>query len=158
MPSVKDLVLTVSRDSQKRVGVEIAYSLAFTDDERAANVEVIELVFLFERRGLTDRFFLQHFASSGTAGIDHTVGGSFDAEDALIALLHEGGQRVDAIGATSSAPVPRSVKRLLTTDELAKLTQVGRENPYAVVFAYPRTISGDFQMTSVDIDIGDPGE
>lgn len=157
MPSVKDLVLTVSRDSQKRVGVEIAYSLAFTDAERAANIEFMELVYLHERRGLTDRYFLQRF-TSGNLGPDHTVGAAFDTEDALIALLYEGVHHVDAVGAKSSEPVPRSVKRLLTADEQAKLTQLGREHPFAVVFAYPLMISGDVQMTSVDIDVGDPGE
>jgi hypothetical protein len=157
MPSIRDLVLTVSRDSQKRVGVEIAYSLEFTDAERAANIQFMEMAYLWERRGLTDRFLLQRF-TSGNLGPDHTIGGSFDTEDALIALLYEAVHHVDEVGAKSSEPVPRSVKRLLTTEENAKLTQLGREHPYAVVFAYPLMISGDVQMTSVDIDVGDPGE
>ena len=164
MPTIRDLVLTISRDSNKRVAAEVTYNLEFTAAEIAADIEYEEVVFLYERLGNQDRHYIETSNwGGGEAFLQRSTSQDpGDAEDSVIATLYQETHRITSLGlggsAGTSKQVPRSFKRVLTGEELAKLTQVGREYAYTVVFAVPSHISGDVQVTGVEIDIGDPGE
>jgi hypothetical protein len=148
MATVEDLVLTLSKSSDGTVGVKVSYTATFNAYESSLEgLEFNDIVWIYERKGLRDD-------KRGFAGEAFT-----DPADEGIVRMNDG----DSAGSfkTSEAKdgkIVRSFEKNLTSDQLSKLRQAGREQPYVVVDLRPKGIDADQKIVELEIDIGDPGE
>jgi hypothetical protein len=152
MATIHDLVLTVSRDSEDRVGIKVTYAVDFTSLEQSVKVVFDENVVLYESVGQEDAFEIMVADwIVPTAWVRNRW--AKGAPDLPIANLYQG-----TLTASKSGSANRTVERWLTPAELSKLRQSGREHPVVVVEVLPQNVTPDIDVAHVDIDVGDPGE
>jgi hypothetical protein len=143
MALIENLVLTVSRSSDGTVAIKVSYRASFNDTETSLeSLEFYDSVAIYNRKGSRD-----DLRPPGTTG---------DPDGVPITAFATGGN-FKPFGAPDGR-IMRLFEADLTSDELARLREVGREHPYATVTLRPVNIAEDRQSVEVAIDIGDPGE
>jgi hypothetical protein len=159
VPTVQQLDLTMSLDSNGQISAQVDYTLGFSEAEIAADVEFAERAVLLRRLGARDLFSLQAVPGprAGVQLVHAEAPG--DLADEAITVFVDATARFDSLGVPAQAPaeVARSFRHVLTAEEAAALVEVGREHPYVVVTVVPVGITADVQFAQVDIDVGDPG-
>jgi hypothetical protein len=153
MPSISNVDLTMSRDSNGVVTARIDFELQFSQFEIDVNVPITERVALVRQIGNLDRWEL------GTGGAVQSQSGGGSQLDTTIAVLSSSDVDAASLGLAAGAggSVTRSFTHVLTAAERAALLEVGPDHPYAVVSVVPNGLSADLKLAAVEmLDVGDP--
>jgi hypothetical protein len=150
MPSINNLDLTMSRDTNGVITARVDFELQFSQFEIDAKVSISERVALVRQIGDLDRWDL------GAGGPVQSQG---NQGDATVAVLSSGDVDAASLGLSAGAAssVTRSFTHVLSYAEREVLLEVGRDHPYAVVSVVPKGLSADLKLAAVEmLDVGDP--
>jgi hypothetical protein len=153
MPSISNLDLTMSRDTNGMVTARVDFKLQFSEFEIDSNVPITEHVALVRQRGDLDHWEL------GTGGAVPSQAGGGNQADTMIAVLSSSDVDAASLGLSAGAEnsVTRSFTHVLTAAERAALLESGPDHPYAVVSVVPNGLSADLKLAAVEtLDVGDP--
>ncbi len=158
MPTISDLVLEVSLDSEGQIKTKVDYDVAFTAAEKASKVHYTEDAVLYDRRGLIDSWYLN--ADPDSPGVDPIEGlvqmwrniDSAAPPDNYVLILGT----ADVNPSDPAAEAHRSFEKTLNHWQRNKLIETGREHPYVLVSLLPQQIGATFKLTQLEIDVGDP--